>query len=454
MYEVAKDLEAYVNPSARKTYRWARDYPGSTKVIDYNASRLARTMMSHAYQEAFERSTEKDPWVDAYKWNTSANHRVCPLCIGRAENDEYGLGEGVYPKGEVPLDHPNGQCFLTIVQTKSTNDIVNDIANWYNGTGDPKMNSKIDEFAQSLGYKLTDKVTPQSLVSKYGKSSGKQFNGWYNKLSAEDKAIAKGLKDKEGLTWQGWYTKYVKNGQANSVVAKASNVGRKVKFDGNKWLKKARSVTESEMLAAEDAQFAKFTQSQTDAIRLYSGSSYTNMNNYLRYIGAGKTEEQAIKLSHISPKQLDAIKEAREALNTVGLDKDYVLRRGTDLGDLAGLIGGDFNKTLDMLNEIVDDYGYTEAANVLNEEYAGTIGVMNGFTSTSSMYGRGFGGDVEMILYAPKGTAASSIMRISQYGTSEGETLLNAGTRVKIHKIELSDGHMDSKIRIFCEILK
>ena len=152
VYDVAKDLEAYVNPEARKTYRWARDYPGSNKVVDYNASRLARTMMSHAYQEAFERSTAKDPWVEAYQWNTGHNNRVCPLCIEREENDEYGLGPGVYPKGEVPLDHPNGQCFLTIVQTKSTNDVVNDLANWYNGTGDEKMNGLIDEFAYSLGY--------------------------------------------------------------------------------------------------------------------------------------------------------------------------------------------------------------------------------------------------------------------------------------------------------------
>ena len=455
VYEVAKDLEAYVNPQARKTYRWARDYPGSTKVIDYNASRLARTMMSHAYQEAFERSTEKDPWVDAYKWNISANDRVCPLCIGRAENDEYGLGEGVYPKGEVPLDHPNGQCYLTIVQTKSTKDVVNDIANWYNDTGDPEMNSKIDEFAQSLGYKITGKVTPQSLVGKYGKSSGKQFNGWYNKLSAEDKAIAKNLKNKEGLTWQGWYTKYVKDGQTNSVVKKASSVERKIKFDSNKWLEKAKSITESEMLAAEDAQFAKFTRSQVDAIRLYSGSSYTKMNRYLRYIGAGKTEEQAIKLSRINPKQLNAVKEASKALDAVGLDKDYVLRRGTDLGDLAGLIGGDFNKTYQALEETVYmNNSLEDGIKILNEKYSGTIGTMHGFTSTSSMYGRGFSGEVEMLFYAPKGTAASSIMRISQYGTSEGETLLNAGTRVKIHKIELSDGHMNSRIRIFCEILK
>lgn len=152
VYEVAKDLEAYVNPEARKTYKWARDYPGSNKVIDYNASRLARTMMSHAYQEAFERSTAKDPWVEAYQWNTGHNNRVCPLCIEREENDSYGLGPGIYPKGEVPLDHPNGQCFLTIVQTKSTNDVVNDLANWYNGTGNEKMNGLIDDFAYSLGY--------------------------------------------------------------------------------------------------------------------------------------------------------------------------------------------------------------------------------------------------------------------------------------------------------------
>lgn len=163
VYEVAKDLEAYVNPSARKTYRWARDYPGSTKVIDYNASRLARTMMSHAYQEAFERSTEKDPWVEAYKWNTGHNNRVCQLCIEREENDSYGLGPGIYPKGEVPLDHPNGQCFLTIVQTKNTNDVVNDLANWYNGVGDQNMNEKINDFAYSLGY------TPEMLKRKVKK---------------------------------------------------------------------------------------------------------------------------------------------------------------------------------------------------------------------------------------------------------------------------------------------
>lgn len=155
VYEVAKDLQAYVNPSARKDYKWSRDYPGSNKVVDYNASRLARTMMSHAYQESFERATENDPWVDAYQWNTAHNTRICPLCTQMSTEDKFNLGPGIYPKGGVPLDHPNGQCFITIVQNKSSSQVADDIANWYNGTGDPKMNAQIDKFAQSLGYKPT-----------------------------------------------------------------------------------------------------------------------------------------------------------------------------------------------------------------------------------------------------------------------------------------------------------
>lgn len=462
VYEVAKDLEKYVNPKAKKGYAWSKDYPGSNKVVDYNASRLARTMMSHAYQESFERATEHDPWITAYKWNAGHNARVCPYCMAMSTENKFGLGPGIYPKDEVPLDHPNGQCFLTIVQNESSVQVADDIANWYNGTGDQKKNEAIDQFARSFGYTLQrqGRATSQSLVKKYGKSAGKLFNGWYNKLSASDKLIVKQLKNKEGLTWQGWYDKYVKEGSASVKAAKATKATeateaeRAIVFDSNVWLDKARSTTVEQMLAAEDAQFAKFTQKQIDAIRTYSGSSYSEMNAYLRYLGEGKSEKVAATLSGIHSENIEAIKQAREALNTVGLDKDYVLRRGTDLGDLAGLLGGDFTKVRNELEKIVHiDNSFKDGVEILNKKYAGTIGTMQGFTSTSSIYDKGFIGDVEMIFYAPKGTAASSIMRISNFGTDEGETLLNAGTRVKIHKIEVSDGHKRSNIRIFCEIL-
>ena len=181
VYDVAKALERYVDPSAKKDYKWSRDYPGSNKVVDYNASRLARTMMSHAYQESFERATEHDPFVQGYKWNTGHNTRVCPYCMAMSTEDKFGLGQGIYPKDKVPLDHPNGQCFLTIVQNKSSEQVADDIANWYNGTGNEKMNGLIDEFAYSLGYtpgmlkKTVKKVGVEVAAEKIKQYSDRQI---------------------------------------------------------------------------------------------------------------------------------------------------------------------------------------------------------------------------------------------------------------------------------------
>ena len=85
--------------------------------------------------------------------------------------------------------------------------------------------------------------------------------------------------------------------------------------------------------------------------------------------------------------------------------------------------------------------------------FAGKVGTYHAFTSTSSIWDKGFSGHVECVIRAPKGTEAASIMRISQYGTSEGETLLNAGTNVRIISVEESDYHMSSRIRIFMEVI-
>lgn len=147
-YSIAKDLEQYVNPEAQKQWSWSKVYPNVRKTVDYSAQRLARTMINHAYQESFERATEHDPFVDAYKWNTAHNNGVCPICKARQSDNKYGLGAGVFPKGKLPLDHPNGRCFITAIQSKSYMDISNDLADWVNG----KENKSIDEFARSLGY--------------------------------------------------------------------------------------------------------------------------------------------------------------------------------------------------------------------------------------------------------------------------------------------------------------
>lgn len=150
--EIAKALGDYVSPDRRRVWDMARFYPGNRRKIDYNAMRLVKTINNHAYMESFQRATEHDPFVEAYQWNNGHGPNVCPICEQIAADDMYGLGPGVFPKGDVPLDHPNGQCFITGIQTKSPEEVANAIADWYNGIGDEDLNAELDEFAKDFGY--------------------------------------------------------------------------------------------------------------------------------------------------------------------------------------------------------------------------------------------------------------------------------------------------------------
>lgn len=149
-YDIAKDLERYVNPASRKSWAWSKVYPGTRRRIDYNAQRLARTMISHAYEESFVRTTKNNPFIDAYKWLPSNSDRVCPLCRSRGEDDQFGLGSGIFPKDSLPLDHPNGMCTFEIVMTKSYEQIADSLADWATGSGNQKMNSLLDIFLEDL----------------------------------------------------------------------------------------------------------------------------------------------------------------------------------------------------------------------------------------------------------------------------------------------------------------
>ena len=141
--EIARELEQYVDPSARKSAKtiqsWRYDKVGN-KIkdsvyfgkIDYNALRLARTMISHAYQHSFENVNRNDPFVVGYRWLTSNFHgRVCEICRERSETDQFGLGVGVFPKDQLPLDHPNGMCTFEAVIPDSMTDIARKIGQWY-----------------------------------------------------------------------------------------------------------------------------------------------------------------------------------------------------------------------------------------------------------------------------------------------------------------------------------
>lgn len=133
-FNLAKDLELYLDPSAAKPWDWNKVYPGVSRKIDYNAQRLARTSVTHAYQLALERSTRDNPFVTKYQWLAGNSHaRICGLCLSR---------DGKYfDKGSVPLDHPNGMCTIIPVIEKSYEEIAAELADWANGGENPALDN-------------------------------------------------------------------------------------------------------------------------------------------------------------------------------------------------------------------------------------------------------------------------------------------------------------------------
>lgn len=119
-YEIGKDLEKYVNPAARKDFQWGKVYPGTNKIIDYNAQRLARTLVTHAYQQSLVEVCKTNPYIKGLRWETSGGPRVCPLCEERDGK--------IYPVDDCPLDHPNGMCTQVAVLDRDLEDISKDLA--------------------------------------------------------------------------------------------------------------------------------------------------------------------------------------------------------------------------------------------------------------------------------------------------------------------------------------
>lgn len=145
--ELAGDLEEYVKEPAKRAADWGKSYPRLRyKAVEYNAMRLARTSINHAYQNATIQSSQINPFIEGIKWHSAEIHgRTCQLCIDRANNDEYGLGRGVFPKDKVPLDHPNGLCTMIPHIIKSMDEIGQELRGWVDGKDNPLLDKWREE---------------------------------------------------------------------------------------------------------------------------------------------------------------------------------------------------------------------------------------------------------------------------------------------------------------------
>ena len=165
---------------------YARKYSGG---LDYEALRLARTTLTHQAQIAVINSSKINPYLQFIKWHSEHQAgRTCQQCIDRDGQ--------LFPIDEVPLDHPNGMCWIQPVysidgKTEATpEEIAKDMKAWAEGKKNSKLMSTIDEYKPYAGSK---KPAPKPRASRAAKGvifTDKQREKEYKKM---EKMLEKNL---------------------------------------------------------------------------------------------------------------------------------------------------------------------------------------------------------------------------------------------------------------------
>lgn len=236
--EMADMLSQYVDP--KKQLKWSGPNGGPKiykKAVDYNAQRLARTLVQHSYQQSFVAATKDNPFITEYVW-LSNGPRVCPICADRDGQH--------FKKDKLPLDHPNGMCTMEPVVTDNLTDKIADWVNAEDGTY-----PEIDAFALKMGYDPSKYKLPvmklDDIKKQYGNSSYKYYKSWFKKLPDDAQNAVEKMVQESGLTTNAWYKKNIYGG-GQDVVDDAMKAAAKVaKKDAKAAAKAVNEVLDSKV---------------------------------------------------------------------------------------------------------------------------------------------------------------------------------------------------------------
>lgn len=207
IYEIAKNLESYVNPNRKLNWNLVMEDGRRIykKSVDYNAQRLARTLVQHSYQSSFVAVTKDNPLITSYRWIANGS-RVCPLCMD--------MDGRIFEKDDLPLDHPNGMCTMEPV---IDDNYLDRLANWV--TNPEGSDPELDEFAKNFGYNPLPSVLDKSpLKNAFIENTNEPFKNW----SIDDlRKAAEGLPvnqdgSDDGDFAYGWY---IDTNQSNVINA-------------------------------------------------------------------------------------------------------------------------------------------------------------------------------------------------------------------------------------------
>lgn len=139
--------------------------------LDYESLRLARTTITHQSQIETINTRKVNPYMGGVKWHS--NHeagRTCDLCNSR---DGHIF---IVDKDDIPLDHPNGACWLEPVwmingKEATPEEIAKDMRAWANGEKNSGAMNKIPEY-KGLGGTKTPAKTIKKTIKKAVKQRG------------------------------------------------------------------------------------------------------------------------------------------------------------------------------------------------------------------------------------------------------------------------------------------
>lgn len=153
----------------------------------------------------------------------------------------------------------------------------------------------------------------------------------------------------------------------------------------------------------------RYTASQRQALRSYTGSSYSSWNQHLRYTEGNPTQ------------YLSSIKAIDKAMDAQPIPEDVILHRGTSM-DAFKINGQTMGSGSDLSNLI------------------GSVQVDHAYMSTSVGNSAAFSGNpVQLKIRAPAGTPGSYVQMFSNY-THERELILARGTHMYVHNAYQKNG--------------
>ena len=202
-----------------------------------------------------------------------------------------------------------------------------------------------------------------------------------------------------------------------------------MKFDKTEWDRMLSEQDENTVRSWFQVFRDKITDEEYAAIYRYTGSSYYEINRYLRGM-----EDSISKYKSI------AIDDCTSALKKASIPKDTIVRRGVDDDALNAML---------MDNRAFDNI----IANKGAEKYVGAIFADKGFVSTSPLPKGGFGGEVEMVIKLPKGSQAAYVDPMSA-NRGEKELLIQRSQMYQVEHLEafVSPAGRD-KVRMYCNLI-